>query len=88
MKNSLGNRTVFQLKKIERNRKHLNRGVPVFDALEIQWLGAVHKRRRNSFWPFLNPPPPYRNFDLDLLNFYLLISCNIGNFRRLPPKIF
>ena len=26
------------------------------------------------FWP---PPPPCRNFDPDLPNFYLLISCNI-----------
>ena len=30
------------------------------------------------FWPFLIPPPPYRNFDPDLPNFYLLISCIIG----------
>ena len=52
------------------------------------WLGAVHKRRRNSFWPFLNPNPPCRNFDADLPNFYLLISCNIGISDPLPPKIF
>ena len=29
------------------------------------------------FWPFLIPPPPCRNVDPDLPNFYLLILCNI-----------
>ena len=29
------------------------------------------------FLPFLIPPPPCQNFDPDLPNFNLLISCNI-----------
>ena len=41
-------------------------------------LGAIHKRRRNFFGCFWYPPPPCRNFDPDLPNFHLLISCNIG----------
>ena len=40
-------------------------------------LGAVHKRRRKFFVRFWYPPPPCRNFDPDLTNFYLLISFNI-----------
>ena len=40
------------------------------------------------FWSFLIPPPlPCRNFDPDLTNFYLLISCNIGISDPPPPKI-
>ena len=39
--------------------------------------GAVNKRRRNFFGRFWHPPPPCRNFDPDLPNFYLMISCNI-----------
>ena len=37
-----------------------------------------------SFWPFLMPPT-CRNFDPDLPNLYLLISCNIG---ILDPLLF
>ena len=40
-------------------------------------LGAIHKRRRNIFGRFWYPPPPCWNFDSDLPNFYILISCNI-----------
>ena len=45
------------------------------------------------FWPFsgsffLYPPPPCRNFDPDLPNVYILISCNIQISDPLPPKIF
>ena len=40
-------------------------------------LGAVRKRRRNFLAFFVTPPPPCRNSDPDLTNFYLLISCNI-----------
>ena len=47
-------------------------------------LGAVHKRRRN-FLAVLIPPPPCRNFDPDLPNFHLLISCNIGIWDPPPP---
>ena len=49
-----------------------------FLAMRNIVLGAVHKRRRNFFGHFWYPPPPCRNFDPDLPNFYLLISCNIG----------
>ena len=51
------------------------------------WLckRAVHKRRRNSFGHFWYPPPPFRNFDPDLPNFYLLIFCNIGISDLSPP---
>ena len=48
-------------------------------------LGAVHKRRRNFFGRFWYPPPPCRNFDPDLPNFYLLISCTIGIGDPPPP---
>ena len=41
-------------------------------------LGAIHKRCQNFFGHFWYPPSPCRNFDPDLPNFYLLISCNIG----------
>ena len=34
---------------------------------------------------FDTPPPPCRNFDPDLPNFYLLISCNIGILDTPPP---
>ena len=39
--------------------------------------GAVFKRRRNFFGRFFFPPPPCWNFNPDLPNPYLLISCNI-----------
>ena len=48
-------------------------------------LRAVHKRCRKFFGRFLYPPPPYRNFDPDLPNFYDLISCNIGIWDSPPP---
>ena len=41
------------------------------------FLEAVHKRRLN-FLAFFDTPSPRWNFDPDLLNFYLLIFCNIG----------
>ena len=57
-------------------------------SLFMEWVehyGAVHKRRRNIFGHFWYPPPPCRNFDPDLPNFYLLISCNIGIWDPPPP---
>ena len=38
------------------------------------------------FWPFLIPPSPCRNFNLDLPNLYLLLSCNIEIWALLPLK--
>ena len=49
------------------------------------YLGTLHKRRRNFFGLFWYPPPPCRNFDPDLPNFYLVISCNIEIRDPLPP---
>ena len=45
-------------------------------GLECLPLVAVHNRCRNCFGRFWYPPPPCRNFDPDLPNFYLLLSCN------------
>ena len=42
-----------------------------------QNIGDIHKRRQNFFGPC-------RNFDPDLPNFYLLISCNIRIWGPLP----
>ena len=50
-------------------------------------LGAIHKRHRNFLAVYLwYPPPPCRNFDPDLPNFFLLISCNIRISEPLPLK--
>ena len=46
----------------------------------------VHKRCRNCFGHFWYPPPPCRNFDPDLPNVYLQISCNI-EISDLPPTL-
>ena len=50
--------------------------------------GAVHKRCRNFLAVFDTPLPhaPCRNFDPDLPNSYLLISCNIRISNPLPLK--
>ena len=56
------------LKRSMRSCQHMN-------LLDL--LGAVHKRRWNFLGHFLIPSPPCRNFNPNLPNPYLLISCNI-----------
>ena len=43
--------------------------------ISCKWLSI---KDVEIFWPFLIPPPPCRNSDPNLPNFYLLIYCNIG----------
>ena len=53
-------------------------------------LGAVHKRRQNFLGHFWYPPPPCWNFNPDLPNPYLQISCNFEIWdppSPPPPKI-
>ena len=50
-------------------------------------MGPPIKEVRIVFAPPLHPPP-CQDFDPDLPNFYLLISCNIGISDPPPPKIF
>ena len=54
----------------------------IHSKLIMEWKYEFYTRGRpyktsGFFWPFLIPPPPCRNFNPDLSNPYLLISCNI-----------
>ena len=48
--------------------------------------GPFIKDVGNFFGRFWYPPSQCRNFDPDLPNFFLLISCNIGIWDPPPPK--
>ena len=51
-------------------------------------IWAVHKIRQNLFGHFWYPPSQCRNFDPELTNSYLLISCNIGIWDPSPTFIY